>query len=148
MMVTPMFHANPWAVPFSAMVVGAGQILPGPHLGGEDLLDLMEEGQATMALGVPTIWMMIYQSLQQPTRERKLVKGMRMLIGGAAVPQSMIANFEKFDMHIVQGWGMTETSPMGSFPIMKPEHALLPKDRQHAIRTMQVVAGAMVEMRI
>jgi fatty-acyl-CoA synthase len=47
MMVTPMFHANAWAVPFSAMMVGANQILPGPHLGGEDLLDLMEEGQAT-----------------------------------------------------------------------------------------------------
>ncbi|CAN7749149.1 long-chain fatty acid--CoA ligase [Variovorax sp. LjRoot84] len=148
MMVTPMFHANAWAVPFSAMMVGANQILPGPHLGGEDLLDLMEEGQATMALGVPTIWMMIYQALDQPTRQRNLVKGMRMLIGGAAVPQSMIANFERYDMHIVQGWGMTETSPMGSFPIMKPEHALLPEEKQHAIRAMQGVAAPMVEMRI
>ncbi|CAN7742364.1 long-chain fatty acid--CoA ligase [Variovorax sp. LjRoot290] len=148
MMVTPMFHANAWAVPFSAMMVGANQILPGPHLGGEDLLDLMEEGQATMALGVPTIWMMIYQALEQPTRQRNLVKGMRMLIGGAAVPQSMIANFGRYDMHIVQGWGMTETSPMGSFPIMKPEHALLSEEKQHAIRAMQGVAAPMVEMRI
>ncbi|MDM0113849.1 long-chain fatty acid--CoA ligase [Variovorax sp. J22R133] len=148
LMVTPMFHANAWAVPFSAMMVGASQILPGPHLGGEDLLDLMEESQCTMALGVPTIWMMIYQSLQNPTRERKLVKGMRMLIGGAAIPQSLIANFEKYDMHIRQGWGMTETSPIGSFPILRPAHLELPKEQQHAIRAMQGVAAPLVEMRI
>ena len=148
MMVTPMFHANAWAVPFSAMMVGAGQILPGPHLGGEDLLDLMEEGQATMALGVPTIWMMIWQSLSNPTRERKLVKGMRMLIGGAAVPTAMIANFARHDMRIVQGWGMTETSPLGSVPVIRTEHLALPPEAQHAVRAMQGMATPLVEMRI
>ncbi|HEY2254549.1 MAG TPA: long-chain fatty acid--CoA ligase [Variovorax sp.] len=148
LMVTPMFHANAWAVPFSAMMVGAGQILPGPHLGAEDLLDLMEEGQATMALGVPTIWLMIYQALIEPTRERRLVKGMRMLIGGAAVPQSMISNFAKLDMHIIQGWGMTETSPLASVPIVKPGHLSLPREQQYAIRAMQGMATPLVEMRI
>jgi len=148
MMVTPMFHANAWAVPFSAMMVGAGQVLPGPHLGGEDLLDLMEEGQVTMALGVPTIWMMIWQAMQKPTRERRLVKGMRMLIGGAAVPESMIANFASHDMHIVQGWGMTETSPLGSVPVIKPKHLALPDEARHALRAMQGIATPLVEMRI
>jgi fatty-acyl-CoA synthase len=148
MMVTPMFHANAWAVPFSAAMVGAGQILPGPHLGAEDLLDLMEEGQATMALGVPTIWMMIFQALSAPTRERRLVKGMRMLIGGAAVPQSMVANFERLDMHILQGWGMTETSPLASVPILKPAQAALPTHERQAIRAMQGMAVPLVEMRI
>ncbi|MDM0022032.1 long-chain fatty acid--CoA ligase [Variovorax saccharolyticus] len=148
MMVTPMFHANAWAVPFSAMMVGAGQVLPGPHLGGEDLLDLMEEGQVTMALGVPTIWMMIWQAMQKPTRERRLVKGMRMLIGGAAVPHTMIANFAAHDMHIVQGWGMTETSPLGSVPVIKPKHLALPDEARHALRAMQGIATPLVEMRI
>ena len=56
MMVTPMFHANAWAVPFSAMMVGAGQVLPGPHLGGEDLLDLMEQAPVSYThLTLPTI---------------------------------------------------------------------------------------------
>jgi len=148
MMVTPMFHANAWAVPFSAMMVGAGQVLPGPHLGGEDLLDLMEQAQVTMALGVPTIWMMIWQAMQQPTRERRLVKGMRMLVGGAAVPQSMIANFASRDMHIVQGWGMTETSPLASVPVIKPKHLALPDEARHALRALQGIATPLVEMRI
>ena len=148
MMVTPMFHANAWAVPFSAMMVGAGQVLPGPHLGGEDLLDLMEEGQVTMALGVPTIWMMIWQAMQKPTRERRLVKGMRMLVGGAPVPPAMTATFASHDMHIVQGWGMTETSPLGSVPVIKPKHLALPDEARHPLRAMQGIATPLVEMRI
>ncbi|HYP85503.1 long-chain fatty acid--CoA ligase [Variovorax sp.] len=148
LLVTPMFHANAWAVPFSALMAGADQIMPGPHLGGEDLLDLMEHAQPTLALGVPTIWMMIHQALEAPTRERRLPKGMRMLVGGAAVPTSMIANFARHDMHIVQGWGMTETSPLGSVPVVKPETLELPLSQQHERRAMQGIATPLVEMRI
>jgi fatty-acyl-CoA synthase len=150
LVVTPMFHANAWSIPFSAMMVGASQILPGPHLGGSDLLRLMEETEPTVALGVPTIWTMIYQALEETSRLRplKLVKGMRMLVGGAAVPQSMIANFEKYDMHIVQGWGMTETSPIGSVARLRPKHAELPKEQQHAILATQGIAAPFVQMRI
>lgn len=148
MIVTPMFHANAWATPFSAMMVGAGQILPGPHMGGEDLLDLMEEGRATLALGVPTIWMMIYQVLEQSKRKWNLTEGLRMLVAGSAVPLSMIENFEKHDMKVLHGWGMTETSPLGSFAFLKPEHEALPVVEQQAVQAMQGVAVPFVQMRI
>ena len=148
LVVTPMFHANAWAVPYSAMMVGAQLILPGPHLGGEDLLDLMETSQATMALGVPTIWLMVLQALEQPSRERKLVAGMRMLVGGAAAPVSMIARFAQQGMSVMQGWGMTETSPLGCFSLLKPEHDRLPPEQQHAIVAMQGVAVPLVDLRI
>jgi acyl-CoA synthetase (AMP-forming)/AMP-acid ligase II len=85
-----------------------GAILPGPHhLGPEELLDLMESEQVTLALGVPTIWMMIQGALENPSRPRRFFKGMRMLVGGAAPPAAMIAAFDRFDMHILQVWGMT-----------------------------------------
>lgn len=148
MMVTPMFHANAWAVPFSAMLVGANQVLPGSNMGAEPLLDLMEYGKVSMILGVPTIWMMVYQALENPTRKRELHPNMRVLIGGAAVPVSMIANFEKHGMFICHGWGMTETSPLGSLSMLKPEHAELPVEEQHAIRARQGIAAPLVEMRI
>ena len=93
--VVPMFHANAWAVPYAAVMVGANVVLPGPHVGGEDLLDLMESEQITLALGVPTIWLMILQGLEHPTRARTFAPGMRMLVGGAAAPVSLIAAFEK-----------------------------------------------------
>lgn len=148
LIVTPMFHANAWATPFSAMMVGAGQILPGPHMGGEDLLLLMEEGKATLALGVPTIWMMIYQVLEHGGRKWNLPHGMRMLVAGSAVPLSMIANFEKHNLKILHGWGMTETSPLGSFAFLQPQHEALPEAEQQAVRAMQGVAVPFVQMRI
>ena len=148
LVVVPMFHANAWAIPFAAVMVGASQIFPGPHMGGEDLLDLMESEQITLALGVPTIWLMILQSLESPTRKRSLVPGMRMLVGGAAVPVSLIAAFEKHDMHIIQGWGMTETSPLGSISTLRPKHASLSPEEQYALRSMQGAAAPMVDMRI
>jgi fatty-acyl-CoA synthase len=146
--VVPMFHANAWAVPFAAVMVGANQVFPGPHLGGEDLLDLMESEKVTLALGVPTIWLMILQSLEHPTRERTFVPGMRMLVGGSAAPPALIAAFEKYDMHVIHGWGMTETSPLGSLGTLKPEHAHLPLDQKCEIRSLQGLAPPLVDMRI
>jgi fatty-acyl-CoA synthase len=148
LVVVPMFHANAWAIPFAAVMAGASQIFPGPHLGGEDLLDLMESEKTTLALGVPTIWLMILQSLESPTRERSLVPDIRMLVGGAAVPVSLIAAFEKHGMHIVQGWGMTEMSPLGSISMLRPRHAALSTQEQYAIRALQGAAPPLVEMRI
>ncbi|MBA5686674.1 long-chain fatty acid--CoA ligase [Rugamonas apoptosis] len=148
MIVTPMFHANAWATPFSAMMIGAAQILPGPHMGGEDLLDLMEQGRVTVALGVPTIWMMIHQVLEQGRRQWKLAEGLRMVVAGSAVPLSMIANFERHGMKVQHGWGMTETSPLGSFAFLRPEHEALPVEQQHAVRALQGVAVPFVQMRI
>lgn len=148
LVVTPMFHANAWAVPFSALMVGATLILPGPNLGGEDLLDLMETSAASTAFGVPTIWMMLLQALDQPSRPRTLVANMRMIVGGAAVPLSMVQRFARHGMHVLQGWGMTETSPLGAFTLFKPEHANLPDEQRHALVTLQGVAVPMVDMRI
>jgi fatty-acyl-CoA synthase len=148
LVVTPMFHANAWAMPFAATIVGASLILPGPHLGAEDLLDVMEAERITLALGVPTIWMTILQALETPARKRTLVKGMRMLVGGSAVPQAMIAGFAGHNMHIRHGWGMTETSPLASLSWLKPGHLNQPLADQHAILARQGMPAPLVEMRI
>jgi fatty-acyl-CoA synthase len=148
LVVTPMFHANAWAIPFAAAVAGASLVLPGPHLGAEDLLEMMEAERITLALGVPTIWMMILQALETPTRKRTLVKGMRMLVGGAAVPKAMIAGFAAHDMYIRHGWGMTETSPLASLSWLKPTDLKRPLADQYAILARQGMPAPLVEMRI
>jgi fatty-acyl-CoA synthase len=63
--VTPMFHANSWGVPYSAVMLGAKIVFPGPHLHPADLLDLMQLEPPTLALGVPTIWMGLIQLYEQ-----------------------------------------------------------------------------------
>ena len=148
LVVTPMFHANAWAMPFSATMVGAKQIFPGPHMAADDLLELMQDEQSTLALGVPTIWLMILQALESGTRQWNLVKNMRMMVGGSAVPQSMIAGFDKFDLRVKHGWGMTELSPLGTLSWLKPEHAALPLEEQQTIRARQGLAVPLVDLRI
>ena len=90
MPVTPMFHANSWGVPYAAVMLGAKLVLPGPHLHPADLLDLMKAEPPTLALGVPTIWMGLIQLYEQTLATEPghwtLPKGMRSLVGGAAVP--------------------------------------------------------------
>ncbi len=146
--VTPMFHANSWGVPYAAAMVGASLVFPGPHLAAPDLLDQMEREQVTLALGVPTIWMTILQELDKSPGRWRLRRGMRMMVGGAAVPQSMIAAFERHDLAIMHGWGMTELSPVGTLSWLKPEHAALSKEAQQRVRARQGLALPLVELRI
>ena len=146
--VTPMFHANSWGVPYAAAMIGANQVFPGPHLGAEDLLDLMASEGITLALGVPTIWMMIQQALDATPTRWALRKGMRMMVGGAAVPPAMIRAFDRHGLTIKHGWGMTETSPVGSLAWLKPQHVAAGYEAQVAARAKQGLALPLVDMRI
>lgn len=146
--VTPMFHANSWGVPYAATMVGANLVFPGPHMAAEDLLDLMEREKVTLALGVPTIWMTIQQALDKAPGRWQLKQGMRMMVGGSAVPRAMIAAFEKHGLSIKHGWGMTELSPVGTLSWLKPEHTALPEESQYLVRARQGIALPLVELRI
>ncbi len=113
--VTPMFHANAWGVPYGAIMQGAKLVFPGPHLHPDDLLDLMTAEPPTLSLGVPTIWLGLIQTFDaaqtaQPGRW-KMPQGMRSMVGGSAVPEALIRAFARHDIWLMQGWGMTETSP-------------------------------------
>ncbi len=116
--VTPMFHANSWGIPYGAVMTGARLVFPGPHLHPEDLLDLMRAEPPTLALGVPTIWLTLIQRYEQALVEEpgrwKLPAGMRSLVGGAPVPESLIRAYARHGVWIQQGWGMTETSPLAT----------------------------------
>jgi fatty-acyl-CoA synthase len=115
---TPMFHANCWGIPYGAVMQGAKMVFPGPHLHPDDLIDLMTLEPPTMSLGVPTIWMSLIQTYDRAASEGstrwKLPRGMRSLVGGAAVPEALIRAFAKHGIEIKQGWGMTETSPLAT----------------------------------
>jgi fatty-acyl-CoA synthase len=127
---------------------GAKQVFPGPLLGGEDLLDLMESEDITLSLGVPTVWLMVLQALQSGKRRWNLIKGMRMSVGGAAVPRSLIEAFDQYGLTIKQGWGMTETSPIGSFTSIKPDLLDAPADTLYAIRARAGLQIPLVQLRI
>ncbi|MCW5772574.1 MAG: long-chain fatty acid--CoA ligase [Rhodospirillaceae bacterium] len=119
--VTPMFHANCWGIPYACAMLGIKLVFPGPHLHPEDLLDLFARERPTYVLGVPTIWLGMAQLLEGQPERYRLPPGMRMLVGGAAVPEALIRTYAKHGASVCQGWGMTEMSPVGSIAYVKPE---------------------------
>ncbi|HKA93210.1 MAG TPA: long-chain fatty acid--CoA ligase [Acidimicrobiia bacterium] len=111
--VVPMFHANAWGLPYAAWLAGAGFVMPGRFLQAEPLAKLIEAERPTVAGAVPTIW----SDLLRYAGEHPVdLSSFRIVVcGGSAVPRTLMERFEAdHDVHIVQGWGMTETSPLAA----------------------------------
>ncbi len=117
--VVPMFHANAWGLPYSSTLMGADMIMPGRFLQPEPLAKLIEEETVTVAGAVPTIWLDL---LRYADENKPDLSSIRIVAcGGAAVPRSLMEAFEeRHGMRIIQAWGMTETSPLGS--VAHPPH--------------------------
>ena len=117
--VVPLFHVNAWGIPYSTIMAGSKIVFPGPKMGdGEALCELIESEGVTLALGVPTVWLALLQYCSKAGKTLGSLQ--RTVIGGAAVPRSMIQEFR--DVHNVevrQGWGMTEMSPLGTINSQK-----------------------------
>ncbi|AEB10803.1 long-chain fatty acid--CoA ligase [Marinithermus hydrothermalis] len=146
--VVPMFHVNAWGLPFTATLVGAKQVFPGPHLDPESLLELYEKEQVTVTAGVPTIWLGILQALEKHPGRWNLTPGMRMIVGGSAAPEGMIRTFDRFNLRVIHAWGMTELSPLGTVSQLKSYLKDLPEDAQYAYRAKQGLPAPLVEVRV
>ena len=148
MPATPMFHANCWGMPYACVMMGIKMIFPGPHLHPEDLLTLMTAEQPTYSLGVPTIWMAMAQLLEADPQKWKLPPGIRMLVGGAAMPESLIRIYAKHGAQVTHGWGMTETSPLGSVSYLKPELQGIGEDERFRRFAMAGVPAPVMDIRL
>ena len=146
--VVPLFHVNAWGIPYSALMVGAKLVFPGPKMGdGAALYDLMEREQVTLSLGVPTVWSALLQYTAQEGKRLNHLE--RTIVGGAAVPESMIRRFrDEHDVVVNQGWGMTEMSPIGTVNTLKSGMESLSPDELIALRAKAGRGVFGVEMRI
>lgn len=133
--VVPMFHVNAWGVPYIAAANGCKLVLPGPNLDGKSILALIDETKTTIALGVPTIWMTLLEALEDS--DSKLPSLTRTVVGGAALPPSMIPKFAAYGVELLHAWGMTETSPVATINQFLQRHAVLSEQQKTEIRTSQ-----------
>ena len=145
--VVPMFHANAWGLPYVAAFAGTGLVLPGPKLDAESVLELLADEKVTITAGVPTVWMAILQALNQEPDRWDLSALRLMIVGGSAVPRSMLEGFDKHGLHILQAWGMTETSPMGTICRLPPELDDASEDERYQFRARQGMPSPFVEIR-
>ena len=122
--VVPMFHANAWGLAYSGWMAGADFVMPGRFLQAEPLARMISELRPTVAGAVPTIWNDLLSYVDE--HDTDLTSLRLVACGGSAVPLKLMQRFENdHGMHIVQAWGMTETSPLAAIahvPAGAPEN--------------------------
>lgn len=111
--IVPLFHANAWGIPYAVLMSGSDLLLPDRFLQPEPLLRMLAAVKPTYAAAVPTIWGGVLAALE--ARPQDISHLRTCVVGGAALPPSIMRTFqEKYGVTLLHGWGMTETSPLGS----------------------------------
>jgi fatty-acyl-CoA synthase len=144
--IVPMFHANAWGLPYAGWFVGADFLMPDRFLQAEPLSRFVEQERPTVSGAVPTIWADVLRHSEDHPVD---LSSLRMIVcGGSAVPRSLMEAFdERHGVRMIQGWGMTETSPLAA--VSHPPGGVepgAPEDIEWRARTGRVIPG--VELRI
>ncbi|HEY0583017.1 MAG TPA: long-chain fatty acid--CoA ligase, partial [Chloroflexota bacterium] len=144
--IVPMFHVNAWGLPFAATFVGAKQVFPGNSLAPDRVLQLIQDERATIAAGVPTIWIAALPLLQAGKYDVSTLT--RIPCGGSAAPRALIEGYEKLGLRILHAWGMTELSPIGSVSRLTAELEQADSSTQLDFLAKQGPAVPGVELRV
>jgi len=145
--VVSMFHVNGWGLPYAASLTGSKLVLPGPCLDPESVLDLCEQHQVSVSAGVPTIWFGVVEALEKHPGRWKLAP-MRLLIGGAAPPETLIAALDHHHMKVLQGWGLTESSPQATTNQLRAYMHTWPREKQYRVETKAGLPVPLVDVRV
>jgi fatty-acyl-CoA synthase len=146
--VAPMFHANAWGIPYTAVMTGARLILPGPNVDAESILDLIAQEHVTCACGVPTVWLSVLYALEKNPGRWKFSSPVRILCGGTAPPVRLMRALDKHNLRILHLWGMTETTPLATLGKLKRHMRDWPEDSQYEVRGKQGWPAPFVDLRV
>lgn len=113
--IVPMFHANAWGLPWVACMLGMKQVYPHRFMVPDHLARMIMDYDVTISAGVPTIWQGVKGLIEADPGKFKFSALTRLTCGGSAPPPSLIEWFwDALGVEMVQGWGMTETSPLAT----------------------------------
>lgn len=140
LVVVPLFHANAWGYPYAAMLSGVSLLMPDRFLQPEPLTDMIEQVRPTFGAGVPTIWNGLLQYQEATGRDISSLR--QLLSGGSACPPDLMKAYQTKGITVLQGWGMTETSPLASVAL-EPPHEEVGTDEYWKYRVSQgrIVGG-------
>ena len=145
--VVPMFHVNAWSLPYVGCMTGAKLVFPGAGLDGKSLYELFESEKVTVSAGVPTVWQGLLAYVDGAGLTFSTMK--RTVIGGSACPPAMTRAFQdKYGVHVLHAWGMTEMSPLGTVCSFRTKHLALPPEERLALQAKQGQAIFGVDMKI
>lgn len=131
--IVPMFHAMGWGLPWCALMLGMKQVMPHRFMDPGRLIQLMADEGVTISAGVPTIWQGVRGLYEANPGQYDLSQLSRLTCGGSSPPPSLIRWYwDALGVEMIQGWGMTETSPLATLSrrVMKRSQLTLDEDQQ------------------
>jgi fatty-acyl-CoA synthase len=146
--IVPMFHANAWGLPYAGWTCGSDFLMPNRFLQAEPLSRFVNAEKPTFSGAVPTIWSDVLRYSDANPGALDLTSLETIVCGGSAVPRALMEAFEtKHGVRMIQGWGMTETSPLAAVGHPPKDVELgSPEELDWRARTGRVMPG--VELRI
>jgi fatty-acyl-CoA synthase len=144
MPITPMFHVHAWGLPYVATALGVKQVYPGRYA-PEILLNLIKVEDVTFSHCVPTI---LHMLLSHPDVASVDLSRWKVIIGGAAMPQSLCLAALKLGIDIFTGYGMSETCPVVALAHVPEDQLDKPLEEQVEIRCKTGRAIPLVGMHI
>ena len=110
----PLFHVFGQTVALNVAVASGACLTLLPRFDAGHALRIIAEHRVTVFMGVPTMYVAL---LHAPERKDYDTSSLRMCIsGGAALPVEVLRGFEEaFRVPVLEGYGLSETSPVASF---------------------------------
>lgn len=145
--IVPMFHVHAWGIPFGCPYGGSKLVMPGAKLDAQSVYELLANEGVTITAGVPTVWAALIEYMR---RTGKRITTLRALgIGGAAASRAMVDAFEReFNIPIVHGWGMTETSASATNSALPAREAALPYEERRDYKLKQGRGRCFIRLKI
>ncbi|GAB5499323.1 MAG: fatty acid--CoA ligase [Pseudohongiellaceae bacterium] len=142
--IVPMFHAMGWGLPFAASMLGCKQVMPHRFMVPDAFLKLIVEEDVTISAGVPTIWQGVRAALTAAPEKYDLSKLGRLTCGGSAPPVEMMRWYwDTYKIEMIQGWGMTETNPLGTISRKQSKRSHLDLDEDQQFKNIAKAGLAM-----
>jgi long-chain acyl-CoA synthetase len=118
LLALPLFHSFGQSVQMNAGFASGATIVLLPRFTAEQALAVMEREHVTFFAGVPTMYhaLLGYEPAEQFDLAA-IAAGLRVAVsGGAPLPAEVMRRFEeKFEVPILEGYGLSETSPIATF---------------------------------
>jgi len=146
--LAPMFHANAWGVPYTAVMTGTKLVLLGPVVEADFILDTMIQEGVTVANAVPTVWINVLEALEKNPGRWRFEKPIRVVSGGTAPPMELMRRLDRHGIRILHLWGMTETSPMATTGHLKSRMRGWSDEQLYEVRAKQGWPVPLIEIRV
>jgi long-chain acyl-CoA synthetase len=118
LLVLPLFHSFGQIVQMNAGFAARATLVLLPRFDAAAVLELVQAEQVTFFAGVPTMYHALLNCEETGRFDiGKIAAHMRVVVsGGAALPVEVMRRFEeRFGVPILEGYGLSETSPVATF---------------------------------